>query len=116
MKSIIVITTPNGKDQYYRDKENSVMHVGKMLESFVISAGFMGNIAEDNHLAYLLGMEKNSTPERVGTLHGGIDYIWYVEINENGFTISYTDTEGKGDFDFVSKHLQNVEGKTIYIK
>lgn len=58
MKSIIVITTPNGKDQYYREQENSVMHVGKMLESFVVSAGFMGNIAEDNHLAYLLGMEK----------------------------------------------------------
>lgn len=115
-KSIIIITTSNGnKNQYFRSENSSPMYLGKMLESFAVSAGFMGDITTGDHFCYLLGMEKGSVPERVGTLHGGVDYCWYVELTENGFTISYSEVDVK-DFDGIQKYLTYSEGETIYIK
>ena len=115
-KSVIIITTSTGnKSQYYRGENSSPTYLGKMLESLATSAGFMGDITKDNHFEYLLGMEKGSVPERVGTLHGGVDYCWYVELKENGFIISYSEVDVK-DFDGLKKYLTYVEGSTIYFK
>lgn len=107
-KSVIVITTPTSKEQYFRSENSEADYMGKMLESFAASAAFLPN--PENGFCYLLGMEKGSAPERTGTAHGGVGSCWYVEIGEAGFSISHTEIKDK-TFDGLRPHLAETKGE-----
>lgn len=109
-KSVIVVTTANGKEQYFRSENSEADYMGKMLESFAASAAFLPNPESGNGFCYLLGMEKGSAPERTGTAHGGVGSCWYVEIGEAGFDISWTEIEDK-TFDGLRPHLAETKGE-----
>lgn len=84
--------------QLYHHCDGYPEYMGKLLESFCNTAFFMRyGTGVDTAMYNLLKMEKNFEFEKDGIRHGDIEYIWYVNLEKDGYEISYTELNPEFD-------------------
>jgi len=118
-RATILVKYTNKKQavQYYHHCDGYPEFMGELLKSYVNIAGLTDYGLEQNAIfKKLLNMEKHFEKETKGTIHGDIEFVWYVDLDAGKVSytkISYYGIELNG-WDYIKKLVNAKEGESLF--